>query len=166
MDIQRLRRSLLYTPGSDRRKMEKALTLESDGVIFDLEDAVSPEKKPAARAAVAAFLRECGRNGKKELLVRVNQVATEGGIQDILAVAPSLPDTLVIPKAHGSRLDAYDDKDRELLGRLLLAANATAKALGLTDFRVVINCGPGAQQTVFHLHLHLLGGRDFSWPPG
>lgn len=99
MDMQRLRRSLLYTPGSDKRKMEKALTSESDGVIFDLEDAVSPDLKPAARATVAAVLHECGRNGKKEKLVRINQVATELGIQDIMAVAPFRPDTLIIPKA-------------------------------------------------------------------
>lgn len=99
MRIQRLRRSLLYTPGSDRRKIDKALILESDGVIFDLEDAVSPDQKPAARATVAAFLRECRRDEKKELLVRVNQVSTELGIQDLLAVVPAVPDTLVIPKA-------------------------------------------------------------------
>jgi len=99
MHAQRLRRSLLYTPGSDRRKIEKALTLESDGVIFDLEDAVSPGRKPAARAAVAAFLGECGRNGKKELLVRVNQVSSEPGIQDLMAVIPSGRDTVIVPKA-------------------------------------------------------------------
>ena len=99
MHISRIRRSLLYTPGSDARKIEKSLTLESDGVIFDLEDAVSPDQKPAARATVAQFLRDRERSARKELLVRVNQVATDLGIQDILAVTPSRPDTLVIPKA-------------------------------------------------------------------
>lgn len=86
-------------PGSDRRKIGKALDQESDGVIFDLEDAVSPDLKLAARATVATFLRECGRDKKKELLVRINQVSTELGIQDLLAVTPFMPDTLIIPKA-------------------------------------------------------------------
>ena len=99
MQTQRIRRSFLYTPGSDRRKMEKALTLDCDGVIFDLEDAVSPNQKEAARDTVAALLRECGRSERKELLVRVNQVATSLGVQDILAIVPSMPDTLIIPKA-------------------------------------------------------------------
>ena len=99
MQPQRIRRSLLYTPGSDRRKMEKALTLDCDGVIFDLEDAVSPNQKEAARDTVATVLRECGRSERKELLVRVNQVATSLGVQDLLAIVPSMPDTLIIPKA-------------------------------------------------------------------
>lgn len=108
MGIQRVRRSLLYTPGSDRRKMDKALTLGSDGVIFDLEDAVNPDLKPAARATVAAFLRECERDEKKELLVRINQVSTELGIQDLLAVVPAMPDTLIIPKACPRDIVAAD----------------------------------------------------------
>jgi len=75
---------------------------------------------------------------------------------------------LVIPKKHKPRLDSYGDviADAEELGRVLLAANKTAKALGLEDFRAVVNCGTGAGQTVFHLHVHILGGRDFTWPPG
>ena len=53
------------------------------------------------------------------------------------------------------------------LGHMMaVAAPAVAKAEGLDDFRVVTNCGESASQTVFHLHLHVLGGRDFSWPPG
>ena len=108
MQAQRLRRSLLYTPGSDRSKVEKALTLESDGVIFDLEDAVSPDRKPAARSTVAAVLRECGRDGRKELLVRINQVSMELGILDLMAVVPSKPDTLVIPKACPRDIIAAD----------------------------------------------------------
>ncbi|MCC8193795.1 MAG: CoA ester lyase [Deltaproteobacteria bacterium] len=108
MQAQRLRRSLLYTPGSDGRKIEKAVGLDSDGIIFDLEDAVSPDQKPAARATVAAFLRDRARDGKKEMLVRVNQVSTEPGILDLLAVVPAMPDTLVIPKACPRDIVAAD----------------------------------------------------------
>ena len=73
---------------------------------------------------------------------------------------------LVVPKAHAERLDAYGPDDALLLGRVMLGANAAARAAGLADFRAVVNCGPGAQQTVRHLHVHVLGGRDFTWPPG
>ena len=108
MQTRRIRRSLLYTPGSDRHKMEKALALQSDGVIFDLEDAVSPDQKASAREAVSAVLRDCKRNERKELLVRVNQIATSLGVQDLLAIVPAMPDTLIIPKACPRDIIAAD----------------------------------------------------------
>jgi histidine triad (HIT) family protein len=81
---------------------------------------------------------------------------------DINPAAPS--HILVIPRRHYDCLaHAGDD---EILAGLLTAAQAIARSLDLDDYRVVINNGPKAGQTVFHLHLHLLGGRDFSWPPG
>jgi histidine triad (HIT) family protein len=57
-------------------------------------------------------------------------------------------------------------EDRELVGHLHYVATEVAKQEKLSDFRVVINNGAGAGQTVFHLHLHLLGGRRLDWPPG
>ena len=74
---------------------------------------------------------------------------------------------LVIPKQPIARLiDAADD-DEALLGHLLLAANKVAADEGIGDaFRVAINNGAGVGQSVFHLHLHVLGGRSFTWPPG
>jgi len=73
---------------------------------------------------------------------------------------------LVIPKEHVATLNDADDAT--LLGRLLLAAREIAAAEGVADagYRTVVNCGAGAGQTVFHLHVHLLGGRNLSWPPG
>ena len=59
-----------------------------------------------------------------------------------------------------------DHGDAELLGGLVLVANKVAAQEGLTDFRLTVNCGPQAGQSVFHIHLHVMGGRDFSWPPG
>jgi histidine triad (HIT) family protein len=53
-----------------------------------------------------------------------------------------------------------------LVGGLFVVARQIMSGLGHTDYRTVFNCGPGAQQTVFHLHLHVLAGRPFSWPPG
>lgn len=83
-------------------------------------------------------------------------------------VAPQAPvHVLVIPRAElASLADASADQSG-LLGHLLWAAAEVARRLSLDDgYRVVINSGARAQQTVQHLHLHVLGGRDLSWPPG
>ena len=72
---------------------------------------------------------------------------------------------LVIPKEHVASLD--EARDPALVGRLMLVAGEIAKSEGITNgYRTVVNCGPDAGQSVFHLHLHLLGGRKFTWPPG
>jgi histidine triad (HIT) family protein len=73
---------------------------------------------------------------------------------------------LVIPRKPIEGLSAAGEEDESLLGHLLLVARRVAADAGLEDFRVVINDGSGAGQTVFHLHLHVLGGRPLSWPPG
>ncbi|MSQ01640.1 MAG: histidine triad nucleotide-binding protein [Myxococcales bacterium] len=73
---------------------------------------------------------------------------------------------LVIPKQPLTRLSDAGPADVGLLGALLLTVNRVAASEGLADFRVVVNNGAGAGQSVFHLHLHLLGGRPFGWPPG
>lgn len=73
---------------------------------------------------------------------------------------------LIVPRKPLTRLSDGQEGDAELLGRLMLAVNAVAAQERLTDFRVVINNGAGAGQTVFHLHIHLLAGRPFGWPPG
>ncbi len=74
---------------------------------------------------------------------------------------------LIIPKQPIARLiDAVDD-DQSLLGHLLLTANKVAAEQGVEEaFRVVVNNGAGVGQSVFHLHLHILAGRSFTWPPG
>jgi histidine triad (HIT) family protein len=73
---------------------------------------------------------------------------------------------LVIPKKPIAKLSDAEPGDQALLGHLLLVANTVARQEGLTDFRLNVNNGAGASQTVFHLHIHVLGGRPFSWPPG
>ena len=73
---------------------------------------------------------------------------------------------LVIPRQPIARLDQAEAGDAELLGHLCLVANRVAREAGLSDWRLVVNVGPGAGQSVFHLHLHVLGGRPLSWPPG
>ena len=74
---------------------------------------------------------------------------------------------LIIPKKPIPKLAEATDEDRTLLGHLLLKTRDIAADLGLGDaYRIAINNGEEAGQTVFHLHLHLLAGRPFSWPPG
>ena len=74
---------------------------------------------------------------------------------------------LIIPKKEIPQLSLSDDNDSELLGKLLIAANKIAEDHDAKDaFRIVINNGAKAGQSVFHLHLHLLAGRPLSWPPG
>ena len=73
---------------------------------------------------------------------------------------------LVIPRKPIPRADAVEPADEALVGHLFTVARAVAAQEGLTDYRLVVNCGAGAGQSVFHLHVHLLGGRDLGWPPG
>jgi histidine triad (HIT) family protein len=83
-------------------------------------------------------------------------------------VNPQAPThVLLIPKKEIPSLNEPDAENAVLLGHLLLTVPRLAEKLGLDGgYRVVINCGPDAGQTVDHLHLHLLGGRPMSWPPG
>ena len=75
---------------------------------------------------------------------------------------------LIIPRKPIPTLNDLEEADAELAGRLLLAAARIARQLGISEagYRVVINCNADGGQTVFHLHLHLLGGRPMHWPPG
>jgi histidine triad (HIT) family protein len=73
---------------------------------------------------------------------------------------------LVIPRQPIDRLSAAAEDDEALLGHLLLVAKRVAADAGLEDFRLVVNNGAGAGQTVFHLHIHVIGGRPLNWPPG
>ena len=85
--------------------------------------------------------------------------------KDINPVAPV--HILVIPKKRIEKISDSNTEDKELLGHLFLVAGNIARDLGIEDaFRLVVNNGAGAQQTVFHLHVHLIAGREFNWPPG
>ena len=83
-------------------------------------------------------------------------------------VNPQAPvHVLIVPKRVVLRLTDAKDDDRALLGKLLLVARDMAKKLELSNgYRVVINCGPDAGESVPHLHVHLLGKRALAWPPG
>ncbi|MGC9505266.1 histidine triad nucleotide-binding protein [Baaleninema sp.] len=83
-------------------------------------------------------------------------------------ISPQAPThVLVIPKKSLTSIADAQEEDRELLGHLLLTANQIAQQEGLSQgYRIVVNTGAQAGQTVFHLHVHVLGGRPMEWPPG
>lgn len=96
----------------------------------------------------------------------VYETETVIGFKDITPQAPV--HILVVPKKVIKDVSAATKDDQAVLGELLLAAAEIARQEGLAPdgYRLVINTGRSAGQTVFHLHVHLLGGRSFSWPPG
>jgi len=91
---------------------------------------------------------------------------------DLLAfrdINPQAPThILIVPKRHIPSVSHLEPPDAEIMGRLFLAAQELAEREGIGEggYRMVVNAGPDAGQTVFHIHLHLLGGRGMSWPPG
>ena len=108
---RRPRRSVLYMPAANERALQKAKTIPCDAIIFDLEDAVAPDAKPAARhLAVAAVTG--GEYGARELTIRCNALTTPWGPDDLAAAAAAGPAAVVIPK-----VDSVDDLD-EIAARL------------------------------------------------
>lgn len=86
--------------------------------------------------------------------------------QDIEPKAPI--HIIIVPKKQISTINDLEKNDIELMGRIVYTAKIIAKEKGIDEngYRLVFNCNKGAGQTVFHIHCHLLGGRDFNWPPG
>lgn len=86
--------------------------------------------------------------------------------RDINPQAPT--HVLVIPRKHIATINDIEADDQAIVGSLYSAAREIAESEGLADagYRAVMNCNEGAGQTVFHLHLHVLGGRQLTWPPG
>lgn len=96
----------------------------------------------------------------------VHQTDHTVAFRDINPQAPT--HVLIVPRRHIATINALETADAEEIGRLFLAAKEIAAQEGFAEpgYRVTMNCNAGAGQTVFHLHLHLLGGREFGWPPG
>ncbi|HPD25459.1 MAG TPA: histidine triad nucleotide-binding protein [Candidatus Marinimicrobia bacterium] len=86
--------------------------------------------------------------------------------RDIHPKAPT--HILIIPRRHIPRITDLQESDEKLVGRMVTVANTLAEKEGLKEsgFRLIFNCGRDSGQEVFHIHLHLLGGRPFHWPPG
>ena len=86
--------------------------------------------------------------------------------RDINPQAPT--HVLIVPRRHIATINDLENSDTDAVGQLFLAARDIARQEGFADdgYRVTMNCNGAAGQTVFHIHLHLLGGRNFAWPPG
>ncbi len=108
----RPRRSVLYMPGSNARAIEKARTLPVDGVILDLEDAVAPDAKEAARKQVTEAVK-AGGFGPREVFIRVNGIDTPWHADDLSAAAHAAPDAILVPKISSPEA-------LEMIGRRLL----------------------------------------------
>lgn len=137
----------------------------------------STEEEKAARAAAKEMEAKADR-GEPTLFDKIvaGDIPSDTVYSDDLCmvfrdVNPQAPThLLVIPKDRDglSRLSKADERHKAILGHLLFVAQKVAGEQGLQDegFRVVVNDGPHGAQSIYHLHLHVLGGRQMSWPPG
>ncbi len=109
-----------------------------------------------------AFCRICRKEAPAKIVYEDSELFA---FEDIHPQAPT--HILVCPRKHLVSLNDAAPEDAAVLGRMLLVAAQLARDRRLTDgYRAILNNGRGAGQSVFHLHLHLLGGRTFRWPPG
>ncbi|MEZ5910242.1 MAG: CoA ester lyase [Hyphomicrobiaceae bacterium] len=154
MQASRPRRSALYMPGSNARALEKARTLPADVVILDLEDAVAPDAKPAARQQVAAAVR-AGGFGARETVIRINGLDTPWGADDLAAAAAAGPDAILVPKVGAaSDIDQVSQMLNRAGGRAetrLWAMMETPKAM-LAAAQIAAAAGhPGSRLSCFVL---------------
>lgn len=131
----RPRRSVLYMPGSNERALEKAKSIPCDGLILDLEDAVAPDAKPAARENVCAAALS-GEYGRRELTIRVNGIGTQWHDADLEAACAAGPDGIVVPKVNTPKevhrlvaaMERYGAPDRTRLWAMIETPEAILKA--------------------------------------
>ena len=156
----RLCRSVLYVPASKTRALEKVGTLDVDSIIFDLEDAVAPAEKPAARETLARAL-DAGDFGHRQRIVRINGTDTEWGEADARAVAGMECDALLLPKAEnsgqveevaalvsGTPVWCMMETSRGVLKALDIAALPSVEGfvLGTNDLAKEIGCATGGDR--------------------
>ena len=131
------RRALLYMPGDDRRKIEKATTLGVDSVCMDMEDGVAVTQKAEARAVIAAAMKELDF-GTAERCIRINSVGSGFEKYDLAAAAATNPDTIIVPKVETAQqvraiseyIEVYESTSRMPVGRIrMLVGVETAKGI-------------------------------------
>ncbi len=156
----RPRRSVLYMPGSNARAIEKARTLPVDGIILDLEDAVAPDAKIAARAQVAQAVKT-GGFGRREVFVRINALDTPWAIDDLTSIAHAGPDAILVPKIT-------ETAQLEEIGELLFDTRADLKvglwAMIETPLAVmnILTLAAHADEPDTHLAGFVLGTNDLA----
>ena len=163
--INHARRALMYVPGNDLHKIEKAAALHVDAVILDLEDGVAPGRKDEARQVIRQALIAVDF-GRTERFVRINSLASGRGEADLASIVPGQPDCILLPKVDDagslSRVD-------ELLGNLekvngigsgsIAIAATIESAIGFLNLREICQASPRLQALVF-------GGEDFTTDAG
>jgi citrate lyase subunit beta / citryl-CoA lyase len=156
----RPRRSVLYMPGSNARAIEKARTLPVDGIILDLEDAVAPDAKIAARTQVAAAVK-AGGFGHREVIIRINAFGTPWAIDDLSAAAHAGPDAILVPKIS-------DREQLERAGELLFDFRKDLKvglwAMIETPLAVmnILSLAAHAEESDSHLAAFVMGTNDLA----
>ncbi|MFZ5691295.1 MAG: HpcH/HpaI aldolase/citrate lyase family protein [Pseudomonadota bacterium] len=156
----RPRRSVLYMPGSNARAIEKARTLPADGVIIDLEDAVAPDAKVAAREQVASAVKQ-GGFGSREVFIRINGIDTPWHAEDLMAAAAAAPDAILIPKINNF-------EQLEMVGRRLLDMGCNKKtriwAMIETPFAIlnILDIAKAAKDSETRLSGFVLGTNDLA----
>ncbi|MDH5302025.1 MAG: histidine triad nucleotide-binding protein [Gammaproteobacteria bacterium] len=101
--------------------------------------------------------------------IPANEVYRDDDVVAFRDISPQAPKhLLIIPTEHVATLNDFDQAHQMVLGKMLLTAQKLAKAEGFADsgYRTVINCNQDGGQTVYHTHMHVLGGRAMKWPPG
>lgn len=163
--MMRPRRTLLYVPGSDWHKMEKAAGLAADCVCLDLEDGVAPDKKEEARQLAARALREL-KFGPSERLARINAVGSDLELGDLEAVLPAMPDGIVLPKAADAgqvrqiseRIAAFEEKQGLRTFSIRLIAQIES-ARGLVNIKDIAGADARLDALIF-------GSEDFAHDVG
>jgi citrate lyase beta subunit len=157
----RSRRALLYMPGDDRRKIEKATALGVDCICMDLEDGTALNKKAEARNVIAQAMRELDF-GKSERCIRINSVGSGFEKDDLPAALDARPDTIVLPKAEDAEQIKWVSGEIELYelsnslpvgGIRLLAGLETAK--GIVNLKEIAGADKRLEALIF-------GGEDFA----
>ncbi len=151
----RARRCVLYVPGSDTRKMEKAVTLGADCVCFDLEDGVASSQKENARPLVANALRDLNF-GASERLARINAIGSGMAEEDLEFVVPARPDAIVIPKVGDAeqvkwvsdKIGELETRDSIELGTIGLIGMIES-ARGLLNLRDIVSADARLQALIF-----------------
>ena len=155
------RRALLYMPGDDRRKIQKATTLGVDSICMDMEDGVAANKKTEAREVIAGAMRELDF-GKSERCIRINQIGSGLEKRDLVAALATNPDTIVVPKVEtaeqvkwvSEHIETYELSSKLNIGSIrLLVGVETAK--GIMNLKEIAEADKRLEAIIF-------GGEDFA----
>ena len=142
----RPRRCLLFMPGDDRHKIEKAISLGVDSIVIDLEDGVALNRKADARATIAAALRELDF-GRSERIVRINPIGSGGAHDDLAVVRAGAPDAVMLPKAESA--DQVQQLDRALSGTAIRVLPLIETARGVINLKDIAQASDRLDALIF-----------------